>query len=398
MTHSRIESLDFLRGVAILGMLIANVPWHTGTSMSRIHAPDSASIGAWLLQYLLVDQRFMPIFCMLFGAGLLILADGRRDAPGFTVYYLRRMAILFLIGLAHAYLIWPGDILLTYAICGPALLLCLRLGPALLLALGVAFKLFGLAVLQWPVIYELGFERWMFDWWLEIGDAPMSEAEAYAGSYADLFAYNAWRNQFIQWTAMPYFRVWNALGFMMIGMAFYRWNILQGAARPVVYRRMVIIGLAVGMPLLLYGLAARIGAHDAVGGALGWQVAWPYQMAAHTLGTGFTAIALLSGLVMLFRHQAGAWWTGPVKAVGRMALTNYVMHSVIFLVIFAGLEWVAYDSLDPDDRLVWVAGIWVVQLVLSPLWLKAFGQGPLESLWRRLAGPGPARRRPAPLY
>lgn len=223
----RLESLDFLRGGAILGMLIADVPWHTGTSMSRIHELDWPSVSAWLLQYAVVDQRFMPIFCMLFGAGALLLAEGRDQAPGFGRYYLRRMGVLFLIGLAHAYLLWPGDILLTYALCGPILLLFLRAGPLALLAWVIGFKLVDIAFLQWPVLYSESFHRLLFSWWLEIGEAPMSEAAAYAGSYSDLLSYNAWRNQFIQWTAMPFFRMWNALGFMLIGMALYRWGVLQ---------------------------------------------------------------------------------------------------------------------------------------------------------------------------
>ncbi|MEO1204266.1 MAG: hypothetical protein AAFX10_16300, partial [Pseudomonadota bacterium] len=105
----RIRSLDFLRGVAILGMLVANVPWHAGDSMSRVIDPSSTSVAAWLLQYLVFDQRFLPIFCMLFGAGALLLAARPGAARQFGSYYLTRMLILFLIGVAHAYLLWPGD-------------------------------------------------------------------------------------------------------------------------------------------------------------------------------------------------------------------------------------------------------------------------------------------------
>jgi uncharacterized protein len=389
---SRIDSLDFLRGTAVLGMLIANVPWHTGTSMSRMHEVDATSVLAWLLQYSVVDQRFMPVFAMLFGAGLLILAQGREAAPGFKSFFVRRMGLLFLIGLVHAYLIWPGDILLTYAICGPILLLFLRSGPATLFAVGVLLKILHIAILQWPAIYDQTLDRVLFAWWLEIGDPPMSEAAAYAGSYADLFAFNVWQNLHLQITAMFDWRIWDALGFMLIGMAFYRWGILQGTAPGKFYRRMLLIGLTVGLPTLIYGLLARIGASETVGPFLGWQVDWPLQGLAHNVGTGFTSIALLAALVLGFRDAGNAAWLSPIKAVGRMALTNYVMHSVIFLVIFAVFDWVPYDSLDPDDRLLWVLAIWAVQLVLSPVWLKLFGQGPLEGLWRRLAGAGPLRR------
>lgn len=389
--RERLESLDYLRGVAILGMLVANVPWHTGTSMSRVHEADWSSAAGWLFQYLVIDGRFMPIFCMLFGAGFLILAEGRERAPGFGLYVARRMGILFLIGLAHAYLLWPGDILLTYAICGLALLVFYRLGAGWLLALGIGFKLLHQAILQWPVIYDLAFDSWMFAWWLDIGDAPMSEAEAYAGSYADLLAYNAWRNQFIQWTAMPYFRIWNALGFMLIGMALYRWGVLQARLDNRVYRRMFWISILVGVPMLVYGLVGRVGGHDTLGPLFGHEQTLPQYAAILRLGSNVTAVSMLAGLILVFKANSDARWLGPVKAVGRMALTNYIMHSVIFLVIFAGFNAVPYDSLDPDDRLAWSLAIWVVQLTLSPFWLRLFKQGPLEKAWRLLAGPGPER-------
>lgn len=391
MRIERFDSLDWLRGVAILGMLVANIPWHTGTSMSRIHDVDGLSVAAWLVQYALVDQRFMPIFCMLFGAGVLLLADGRVNAPGFTRFYLRRMAVLFMIGLAHAYLIWPGDILLTYALSAPVLLLFLRASAPVLLACGLAFKAVDLAFLQWPDLYAQTLRAWLFDGWLVIGDPPMSEAAAYAGSYTDLLSYNVWRNQFIQWTAMPYFRMWNALGFMLIGMALFRWGILQARADARIYRRLIMGGLVFGLPPLVYGLLGRIGGHETVGSFLGWSHSLPLSTLAYMTGTAATSMALLGGLILMFRGHETARWTAPVRAVGRMALSNYIFHSVFFLLIFAGLEWVAYDTLDPDDRLVWVAGIWIIQLVASPLWLKAFGQGPLERAWRALAGRGPRR-------
>jgi uncharacterized protein len=390
--RERFESLDYLRGVAILGMLIANVPWHVGSSMSRVRDADLGSASAWLAQYLIVDQRFMPIFCMLFGAGFLILAAGRENEPGFAGYIWRRMGILFGIGLAHAYLLWPGDILLTYAICGPILLLFYRLNAGWLLALGIAFKALDLILLQWPAVHDATFHRWLFSWWLEIGDPPMSEAAAYAGSYADLFSYNAWRNQFIQWTAMPYFRMWNALGFMLIGMAMYRWGVLQAAVSQTVLRKMMWLALLIGLPILVYGIVGLIGNHDTLGPYLGWETSLTLTTLTHMGGSAVTAIVLLAFLLLIYQANPRARWLTPIKAVGRMALTNYVMHSVIFLVVFAGFEWVAYDSLEPDDRLVWVVGIWALQLVASPVWLKAFGQGPLEMMWRKLAGRGPDRQ------
>ena len=158
----RITSLDFIRGIAVLGMLVANVPWHVGDSMSRLIEPDATSVLAWLTQYLIFDQRFMPLFAMLFGASIYLLAGQGGLNKAFTTYYLRRMSILLLLGVAHAYLIWPGDILITYAFCGPFLLLFFRAPIWGLFAAGITLKLIGLAIGEWPQIYLSTIDKWLF--------------------------------------------------------------------------------------------------------------------------------------------------------------------------------------------------------------------------------------------
>lgn len=387
----RIDSLDYLRGVAILGMLFVNIPWHTGTSMSHIHSADFSSVAAWLLQYVVIDQRFMPIFGMLFGAGFLILSEGRARSPGFNAYVFRRMGVLLAIGVAHAYLIWPGDILINYALCGPILLLFYQMSAKRLLIYAVVFKTIHLSLFLFPAIYEQTFHRVLFAWWLEIGEAPMSESAAYAGSYADLFRYNAWRNQFIQWTAMLDYRIWNALAFMIAGMGLYKLNILSGSQPKIFYYRMLKISLALGSPLLVYGVLGRIGGDEAVSAFVGLYTSLPYSGLSYQLGTTITAISMLSGLLLLFTTRPDTHFIRLMRSVGRMALSNYIFQSLIFFVIFAMLELVPYDVLDPDERLLWAVAIWFIQIATSSWWMRNYSMGPLESIWRRFAGPGPAR-------
>lgn len=379
----RIRSLDFLRGLAILGMLVANIPWHAGNSMSRIHDPDATSVGAWLLQYLIFDQRFMPMFAMLFGASILLLSS-RYDGPSrFTPYYLKRILILFLIGIAHAYVLWPGDILITYAVCAPFLLLALNWGPGRLIAIGLLLKGVNLTFNEWPQVYEASLERILFSWWVNYGEAPSTIVEAYAGDYGDLFAYNAWRNQFLQWTALPYFRIWNALGFMLIGMALFKLGILQGARSASFYKRMVLTALILGAPLVVYGVFARIGANPTVGPYLGFTTELPLSGVTFLLGCAISSFAVLGGAHLFFQRFAGRA-TEPIERVGRMALTNYLLHSVIFLCIFHVFKIFPFDALDHDARFVLVLATWVFQIAFSWVWLSRFRQGPAETVWRKL--------------
>lgn len=380
---NRIRSLDFLRGLAILGMLVANIPWHAGDSMSRLMDPDVTSVAAWLSQYLIFDQRFLPIFCMLFGASALMLAS-RESAPSpFAPYFLKRMLILFLIGVAHAYLLWPGDILITYAVCAPFLLLALKCSPSRLIAVGVLLKCVNLVFNEWPDVYDATLYNLLFSWWVDYGEAPSSIREAYAGGYADLFTYNAWRNQFIQWTALPYFRVWNALGFMLIGMALFKLGILQGAKPPAFYRRMASIALAIGAPLIVYGVFARIGVNETVGPYLGFTQELPLRSFTFLIGCSVMSFAVLGGAHLFFRRYSGAL-TEPIERVGRMALTNYLFHSVIFLFVFHVFKILPFDALDHDILFILVLTTWLFQIVFSWVWLSRFRQGPVEAVWRRL--------------
>lgn len=379
----RITSLDFIRGIAVLGMLVANVPWHVGDSMSRLIEPDTTSVLAWLSQYLIFDQRFMPLFAMLFGASIYLLAGQGGLNKAFTTYYLRRMSILLLLGVAHAYLIWPGDILITYAFCGPLLLLFFRAPIWGLFAAGITLKFIGLAIGEWPQIYLDTIDKWLFSW-VEYGEAPSSIAAAYAGSYSDLFAYNAWRNQFIQWTALPYFRIWNALGFMLIGMALFRLKVLQGGRSSEFYKKLFWTSFAIGLPLVLYGVMARIGGNATVGPFLGFTSDLPLQNITFRSGCAIMAFSVLSALHLMYPSMKVAV-KNTIEAVGRMALTNYIFHSVFFFIVFHLLIPQHFDKLDHDVMLLFVFAIWGIQLFACRLWLRHFRQGPLEALWRRMA-------------
>ncbi len=381
--NGRITSLDFVRGIAVLGMLVANVPWHVGDSMSRMIDPDITSVAAWLSQYLIFDQRFMPLFAMLFGASIYLLAGKAGVTKRFTTYYLRRMGVLLLFGVAHAYLIWPGDILITYAFCGPLLLLFFRAPIWTLFLVGIVLKVIGLIIGEWPQLYLDTIDAWLFGW-VEYGEAPSGIAAAYAGSYSDLFAYNAWRNQFLQWTALPYFRVWNALGFMLIGMALFRMKILQGGKAPEFYKTFLLVSLGVGLPLVLYGVFARVGANPSVGPYLGFTSELPLQNITFRSGCAVMAFSVLSAIHLYYPRLSSSVKT-TVEAVGRMALTNYIFHSVFFLAVFHMVVPQYFDKLDHDVMLLLVLAVWALQLLLCQLWLQHFKQGPLEGFWRHLA-------------
>ncbi len=220
---------------------------------------------------------------------------------------------------------------------------------------------------------------------MDYGEPPSTIVQAYAGSYADLFAYNAWRNQFLQWTALPYFRIWNAFGFMLIGMAIFRLGILQGERSTRFYRRFALWTLAISAPLVIYGTLARIGVNETVGPFLGYTKELGLRGVTFLSGCAIGSVFVLAAS-QLFYRRSNDRLRRPIEAVGRMALTNYVMHSLLFFVYFHVIKAAPFDSLDHDVLLLMTVCVWILQVGFSCSWLSRYQQGSLEGLWRRLSG------------
>lgn len=380
---ARLGQLDFIRGIAILVMLISNIPFYAGNSMFRLLELDISSGTAWLIQYLFIDQRFYPLFCMLFGANLCLLIEKIGISTSFIKYYLNRCLILLIIGLLHAYLLWPGDILTGYAICGMLLLLFIKASNSVLIFSGISIFILNIVFLEWPSIFNASIGSFFNLNDINYGPPPYSIEQAYNTSYLTLLEYNIWRNNFLQITGIISFRIWSALGFMLIGMVFYRLGILQGLRDKAFYKKLSICGISIGLPMVLYGIAARIGAHPLIGPAVSFQEQLPLYWFVFKLGASIMSFGYL-GLFCLWYQQTNfkalKQW---IAAVGQLALTNYLMHSFIFLLLFNQLQWLPFNQLDPDQLLIIVLAIWILQLTYSPIIIKYCQRGPIEALWRR---------------
>jgi uncharacterized protein len=372
----RLESLDVLRGFALLGILAMNIrmmaaPFGAYLFPYTLWEFEGANRAAYLFTAVFFDLKMMGLFSMLFGVGVLFYAGkaGTAGAPA-TGLWFRRMGWLLVIGLVHAYLIWNGDILVPYALCGLLVLWWVRnWPPRALLVGGLALLTIGALLnagqtLMWDVMSEADRAEQLEFMSPTPAQAEQQLAEMRAG-YLEIVAGRAPMVALGQSIYFVMFFLWRCSGMMLVGMALFKWGFLTGERAPALYARVATVCLPTGLALSAYGFTAL----ESVGFTMPARAvadSWNY------VGAIFTSVGYAS--VLLYAAATGRFAAvrRRLAAVGQMAFTNYLSQSVITAVLFLG----------------WGFGlavvIWAVQVVVSPLWLAHFRFGPAEWLWRSL--------------
>lgn len=408
----RVQSIDVLRGFAVLGILAMNIvffAWPMAGYENPIFSGGDGVVNssAWGVNSLLFSGKMMSIFSMLFGAGLILMSD-RAEARGTSnlgIYY-RRIFWLFCIGMIHAYLIWAGDILVIYALCGVVLYLFRRRSPRLLvivavvliavqLSLGVGFSQYGSFVAdvasqvdldlaegnepeEWQLAFHEGWNKEMRAF-MDPNQADVDKAIAdYRGGYLEIVRTRAPEVLMFQIFGFLMFGLWGVGGRMLLGMALMKMGILSAQRSLPFYRKMALISYGFGLPLTGIGIA-NIYLHN-------------YSPLDSWLGVFFVGLGMVPvalghiALVMIAcKTASNVRMQDRLAAVGRMALTNYLMQSIICTTLFYGYGGNLFGRLDRLELWGVVVVIWVFQLLISPVWLKHFRFGPAEWLWRSLS-------------
>ena len=349
----RNTALDAVRGVAVLGIWIMNAVAFglPAAAYSNLDAGGSRSFLDWIIGgagEIFADQKFMGLFSMLFGAGIVLFAEraaakGRRS----VLLSLWRNGLLLVIGIVHLSF-WDGDVLFVYALCAPVVLALRRLPTKVLFSLGGACYA-AVAVISWLVQSSLrSFSAVLIDFW----------------NYGDYYGVIE------AWFLADYFG--RAVGAMLIGAALYRTGIITGRRPAAFYRRLAVWGLGVGLPLSSAGLALMA----ATDFDIDWAVAGTIPI---TVATVPICLGYLS-LIVLWNSARDSPLRQRIRALGRMALTNYLSQTALGLIVLGAL----LD--DGELSRTWIAAfvvaVWAVQLWWSKAWLDRFNFGPIEWLWR----------------
>ena len=393
--QQRLTSLDFTRGIAVMGILVANIvafgqpdiayTWPDGFLTG--HGPLSDWL--WVGQFTLVDGKMRGLFALLFGAGMILFLDRAWAAGKGRWLQARRLVWLFAFGYAHFLLLSTGDILRLYAACGLVALLCVKWKPKTQLWVGIAIYLLGAVkdTVVWGRVYaaasgQLGsasdgmtaMAGEMRD--AAIADGRIETALIRAGDYGGWVSHN-----FVEHGGHPILSSFQngleTFPLLLIGMALYRLGLFDGRLDPKRQARWgwigVIVGLAGTLAIALWNYAEGLSFAGAT---------WSFDGTSKF--PGLPMVVGLAALLALWGPRATGWLGTRVSAAGRMAFSNYLGTSILMLFVFHGFGLGLFGELTRPALYGVVLVTWAIMLAWSPAWLARFRFGPFEWLWRCL--------------
>ena len=406
----RIQSLDILRGVVVLGILLMNI---NDMGLAGAYENPTVSGGAtgwdlttWVTASMLFEGTMRGLFSLLFGVGMYILLD-RLEKKGAGInaanIYFRRITWLLVFGLIHGYLLlWHGEILFNYALMGFLVFSFRNMAPRKLILISISLIMAGIL---WDYVdYR---KEVHYNEQVTVAKQYRSEGKELTKELSDAIAkwenteaekspesieeYNAsMRKGYFSLVAFiapkythdnqlfPYrYDLWDVLSMMLLGIALFKMNMLSGEKSYRYYWLMALIGYTLGLLINYYETQLII---DSDFSSLGFSKSHlTYQPGRILVSLGHIAL-----IIIFYKSSIMAWLKKCLAAVGKMALTNYVMQSVFAMFIFTGVGFGLFGKLHRHELLYVVFSIWVFQLIVSPIWLNYFHFGPLEWIWRNL--------------
>lgn len=393
----RISSLDFIRGIAVMGILAANIVAF-GQPFAAYMYPEAfltehGPASDWMLiaQFVIIDNKMRGLFTLLFGAGLYLFMERTWARGGTRWRQMWRLAILLAFGLFHFFVIWMGDILLYYALIGFIVVPCLRWSAKTQFLTGLLGYIVGAilyaAMLTFPyAIAETSFgeQNTMAETragMIETRDAAIADGEietAYkvSGDFIGMMQHRI-SEHWMDPIGGVFFVSLELLPLMFLGVALYRFGFFSGGFDPGKMRRWGWIGV-IGGAILTFALglflkSADFGYYAMLAAFVGWS---PIPQLMMVLG--------LAALMVEYTPAWTGWLSERVRAAGRAAFTNYLGTSIVMIAVFQGWGLGLFGELNRPMLYLVTLFAWIVMLAWSKPWLDRYRYGPLEWLWRCL--------------
>ncbi|WP_297510543.1 DUF418 domain-containing protein [uncultured Caulobacter sp.] len=393
MAKDRIVLLDSLRGLGVLGILLCNMPdFAVAPPLSESvahwpHGTGPATLGVWFATQWLFQRKFVTLFAMLFGVSIFLVGGERAEREKGAILR-KRLAWMVVFGVLHGFAIWFGDVLLSYALAGFAVMLTRSWSSKRLIRTGVTiwiiFSLLATAGTLAALFLQHDHSQMALEAAKGVAKAKAAEVQ-YGGTFVQSLTQNAKdRLEFL--VGEPFIFIMTS-ALMMIGLGCFKAGVLTGEARKSTYVTLAAIGLTASAAIaamltvmVLRGLPQPL---LMIFSAVQWTTA------------PLTTLAYVS--LMVFAARSTGFWSAVPRIlapVGQMAFTNYLTQSLIMTAIFYGGRGPGlHGKVDRPVLAALTVATWVLQILWSRWWMDRFEMGPLEWVWRRLyRGPTPLRR------
>jgi uncharacterized protein len=409
----RILILDILRGIALLGILMMNIPGF-GLAGDPVVLQETGTINfnVWYFINWFFEGSQRAIFSMLFGCGVLVFTGRLEKKVGGMMtaeLHIRRQLWLLVFGLINAFiLLWAGDILYLYAICGIILFAFRRASPAFLLGAALFSLVMVTArenrdlylrkdkIAKGEIVAALDTTK------IKLTDTQKDELaamtgmreknslqgrkkqlekdnKAMQGTFGETYAANSDISVRMETTLAYYYFIWDAFVFMFIGMAFFKMGILQGEHPMKTYLVLAIAGLGIGLPISYLRIEPFI-----VYQFNNFEINKNTFFAFYDISRLFRSVGTFGLIMVVYKTGWFQKFFLLLRPVGEMAFTNYLMQSVICGIIFYGAGFGYFGRLQRYELYLIVGMIWIVQIIYSNIWMRYFCFGPMEWLWRSL--------------
>ena len=381
-TSKRIELLDVYRGFAILGIFVVNIVIMNSTFLNQDEFAkqwtSNVDIAVQKVLQLFFYTKFFPIFSLLFGLGISMQAMKLSEKGKLSkAFFFRRMFFLFVFGVLHIVFLWSGDVLNMYALLGLLTVFFISKSNRLILGLSVFFLLFP--------FYDFLFEQ-LF---MLLGYDPEIFLKEYTGESVNQIITNGTYLEGIQLRILEYFsNLPMLIGFLApIALSMFLLGMYLGKNK--IYESLDVFILKIKKPVLIVTVLSNV-----------YRILFLYvivKLDVYKIAIArqlFIKLMVVSDVIMgLFYLWIIGWlWYNtsiksifkPLKYVGKMALTNYIMQSFIGLILFSSIGFGLYETMSPFQTFIAAISVFIFQVIVSKVWLTYFQFGPLEWLWRCL--------------
>ena len=398
--RERIDVIDMLRGFAIFGILVVNTfyffnPWYAPQLTEASSAADEV---AHFVIYFLFVSKFYTLFSFLFGLGMFIqMSRAEEKGASFVPTYLRRLLILGVFGLAHGVLLWVGDILFVYAVTGTILLWIFRkrsprtllVWAVVLISIPVLFMTLSAGAIEFARMAppESGaYEAVQAGFAESAAQFEADTAEDYviygSGNFLEITA-ERWRDFTSILMVVGWFMLPSVLAMFLLGLRAGKrgWFTHQDEHRSS-FRRLLMWALPLGLVMNFYVALTGFSQNQLGVEVFGWETA--LQVAALNIGSVLLSMSYVAGIMLFSQSERGQRVLAPLAPVGRMALSNYLMHSIVMTTLSYGYGFGLFGQVGLALGFVLSVALYAVQIPLSRWWLSRFRFGPFEWIWRTL--------------